>query len=124
MQSIVPQAGRLQQALACYSKALEAGAAPAVAAAIYLNRALLHLKLGQPKACIADCTASLELAPDGDNFELTVYRRAEARIALGQLQEAMDDLTLVLNKSPNNAPCGALARKVKAMMNQGASSQS
>ena len=118
----LPQAGRLQEALVCYSNALEAGPTTAVAATIHLNRALLHLKLGRPEDCIIDCTTSLELAPD-DDFQLTIYRRAEARVALGQLQEAMRDLTLVLGKDPHNPPCSALACKVQAMMQNGVSSE-
>ena len=45
-------------------------------AAAYSNRALVHLKLSQPKAAEADCNHALELEPSNAK---ALLRRAAAR---------------------------------------------
>ena len=108
------KAGRFEEAIVCYSKAMDANPTPTEAAAVLTNRALCHLKLGSPTACIVDCTASLEHVPD----VLTTYRRAEAYLAEGRLVEAMDDLANILREHPSHTPAAALARRVEKIMNE------
>ena len=57
--------GKLEEALALFSDALEAEAATASLSATTLaKRAECLMKLKRPKAAVSDCTAALEINPD------------------------------------------------------------
>ena len=89
------KAGRHEAAAASYTAALDAQPPPSdeEKAALLANRALAHLKLAKNDRCVADCTAVLQLQP---RYVKALYRRAQAREALGELAEALKDVHEVL----------------------------
>ncbi|KAJ7733560.1 hypothetical protein DFH07DRAFT_967957 [Mycena maculata] len=66
-----------------------------------LNRAAAYLKLGKNEDAERDCTAVLTLSK---NNVKALFRRAQARAALGKLAEAHDDLTAAAALDPANQP--------------------
>ncbi|XP_048214804.1 sperm-associated antigen 1 [Perognathus longimembris pacificus] len=66
--------------------------------AIYTNRALCYLKLGQFEEAKQDCDQALHI--DGDNVK-ACYRRALAQKGLKNYQESLSDLNKVLLLDPN-----------------------
>ncbi|XP_012867845.1 PREDICTED: sperm-associated antigen 1 [Dipodomys ordii] len=66
--------------------------------AIYTNRALCYLKLGQFEEAKQDCDQALHI--DGDNVK-ACYRRALAQKGLKNFQESLSDLNKVLLLDPN-----------------------
>ncbi|KAF5300924.1 hypothetical protein FQR65_LT09087 [Abscondita terminalis] len=84
------------QAIACYTKAIEYYAYDPI---FYANRALCYLKIENYKEAESDCTSALQL----DKTYVKAYqRRAAAREALNQLTEAHSDLLKVFDYEPNN----------------------
>ncbi|GAA5823283.1 hypothetical protein JCM3770_003065 [Rhodotorula araucariae] len=81
------KAGEYELAVAHYSTAIQLD--PSVAT-YPLNRALVHLKLANPRD--AETDASTALALDGGRGPKALFRRALARKALGNLDGARSDL--------------------------------
>merc|ERR1712004_591618 len=67
--------GNWEEALSCYTKALDLNIEDAEKAAVLKNRAAVHLKQEQWKLAEKDCTAALELAPQDPK---ALYRKANA----------------------------------------------
>ncbi|KAL4080830.1 hypothetical protein J3A83DRAFT_4084838, partial [Scleroderma citrinum] len=65
----------------------------------YLNRAFAYLKLGKNEDTERDCTKALTLSP---NNVKALFRRAQARRALGNLGGAREDLHRALELEPSN----------------------
>lgn len=79
--------GRLADAVTWYTEAIKTGPS----ALLYDKRADLLLRLRRPNACIADCSAALQLNPDiGKAYRL----RGKAHRRLGHWEEAHKDLSM------------------------------
>lgn len=85
-----------KRALEIYSECVNVDASQTTA---YLNRALCHLKLENPSACIED--SSFVLSKEPENVK-AMYRRALAYNALGRHAEAVGDLERLLVVEPKN----------------------
>ncbi|KAK4884260.1 hypothetical protein RN001_000531 [Aquatica leii] len=84
------------QAISCYTTAIGQYAYDPI---FYANRALCYLKTEKYKEAECDCTSALQL----DKTYVKAYqRRAAAREALNQLNEARSDLLKVFDYEPNN----------------------
>lgn len=66
----------------------------------YSNRGLVHLRLGQPKAALADCDRAVTLGP---NLDQAYNNRALCRAALGHLAAALDDYERAVDLNPFNS---------------------
>ncbi len=66
----------------------------------YSNRGLVHLRLGQPKAALADCDRAVTLGPDLDQ---AYNNRAMCHAALGHLTAALDDYERAVDLNPFNS---------------------
>ncbi|KAM4864990.1 sperm-associated antigen 1 isoform 1-T2 [Thomomys bottae] len=82
--------------------------------AIYTNRALCYLKLGQFEEAKQDCEQALHL--DGDNVK-ACYRRALAQKGLKNYQESLSDLNKVLLLDPNIAEAKLELEEVTSLLN-------
>lgn len=84
------------EAIESYTKAIECNPEVAV---YFANRAQCQLFEQRYGACEADCTLAIQL--DG-NYLKAYYRRALARIQLGKVEQAREDLEYVLTREPTN----------------------
>ena len=101
--------GRVTQALALYSAAIEA----APSAALFGNRAACHLKLESYGSAIADADAAQRL--DGAYVKAR-YRRGSALMALGRVADAKKEFAEVVRVRPADPDAKAkLAECVKAL---------
>lgn len=66
----------------------------------YSNRGLVHLRLGQPRAAMADCDRAVTLGPDLDQ---AYNNRAMCHEALGYLTAALDDYERAVDLNPFNS---------------------
>ncbi len=86
-----------------YTKAIElceAASDEKLLAVCLKNRAAVFLKEQEYEACIADCTRSLELAP---NDPKALFRRCQAHEALNQVDSAYTDARELHRLDPKNA---------------------
>lgn len=86
------RAGDLAQASSAFTTALanlDELAAPNLAAALYLNRAAIDLKEGEAGRAMANCNCALQC--EAGNAK-ALYRRAQARAALGDVEGARADV--------------------------------
>ncbi|KAM7539563.1 hypothetical protein Aperf_G00000023387 [Anoplocephala perfoliata] len=67
---------------------------------LYTNRALALCKLDRYASAEADCSIALNINP---KLVKGLYRRAQARKALGKLEEAISDLKRILDIEPRNS---------------------
>lgn len=91
--------GNWEEALSCYTKALDLNIEETEKAAVLKNRAAVHLKQEQWKLAEKDCTAALELAPQDPK---ALYRRCQAYEALKKPDLAYADAKAVHNCDPGN----------------------
>ncbi|XP_044738856.1 RNA polymerase II-associated protein 3-like [Chrysoperla carnea] len=98
------------EAVKCYTKAIKAYDSDPV---FYANRALCYLKLKEFVNAEIDCTNSLRL---DSTYVKALQRRAAARIQLTQLNEALKDLTKVMELEPNNRESLSEITKLKAKL--------
>jgi tetratricopeptide (TPR) repeat protein len=85
-------------ALAHYTRAIQLNDSDPI---FYSNRALVYLKLGRFKECIADCTAS----NDRRETIKAYHRRAAAWAALGDFERAAQDYHRALRFEESNLSC-------------------
>jgi len=80
--------GKMEDAIDKYTQILKLGE---VTAMLYAKRADLLLKLKRPNACIADCTAAIQINPDSAK----AYRlRGKAHRKLGHWEQSHKDLAI------------------------------
>lgn len=87
---------RYQDAVSCYTDCL---CIDPVNVAVYTNRALCFLRLGQNQLAINDTTEALRLQP---NNVKALFRRAQAKKALSQYDSAARDLFELQKIEPKN----------------------
>ncbi|TRY82707.1 hypothetical protein DNTS_018769 [Danionella cerebrum] len=90
------KAGRFEAAVECYTKGMEADRMNALLPA---NRAMAFLKLHRFSEAEQDCCVALTLDP---SYTKAFARRATARAALGNTEDARDDFMQVLKLEPGN----------------------
>jgi tetratricopeptide (TPR) repeat protein len=87
------KAQRYEEAIECYTQALELSPKGHPNTAIYYaNRGACRLMLGENDATVADCTSALEVQTD---YVKALQRRSKAYDALGKKQAAFKDLEKV-----------------------------
>lgn len=86
-------------ALDCYTEAIELAPPRAPERAVfYANRAACCSKVGEHDSVVRDCNAALELQPD---YVKALVRRAQAREALEDFHEALEDMKRVAELDPS-----------------------
>ncbi|KAI8079809.1 uncharacterized protein BX664DRAFT_341510 [Halteromyces radiatus] len=90
------QKQRYQQAIQCYSDAIDLDPTSAV---YFVNRAMAHLKLNNFLQAEHDCTKCLALQP---NHVKALWRRGIALRSLGRSKEARKDFEQALQLEPGN----------------------
>ncbi|CAE6465345.1 unnamed protein product [Rhizoctonia solani] len=78
-----------------------------------LNRAAAYLKLNKNEDAERDCTTVLKLQA---NNVKALFRRAQARVALGKLQDARTDLVAAAKAEPGNAAVRTEFTKVEGLI--------
>ena len=102
------------EAIECYSRALQECPEGHKSKAVFLkNRAACHLKLQQYSLALSDCSQALCIDPDDVK---SLYRRALAYEASGNLTDAFTDLKYLLKIEPRNKEGTELARKLTTTM--------
>lgn len=93
--------GCYDEALACYTKAIQLSTAEDSSKAVFLkNRAAAYLKLEQYQNAVNDCKAALEINP---NDTKALFRRCQALETLERFDEAYKDAKQVHNLDPKNS---------------------
>lgn len=96
-------AGKYEEALSCYSSALEFSSdhesSNEIRAMCYSNSAMCHLQLKQYEEAVEQSTKALELNP---TYVKAFLRRAQGQEKLDHLEEALADLKKVVELSPEN----------------------
>ncbi|XP_048337994.1 protein unc-45 homolog A isoform X2 [Sphaerodactylus townsendi] len=93
------QAGRYEEALEAYARALSLGPPAADRAALHRNRAACHLKRGDFARAEQDASRAVDADP-GDVKGL--FRRSQALQQLGRLDQALSDLRRCVSLEPKN----------------------
>jgi tetratricopeptide (TPR) repeat protein len=105
-------------AITVYGEALaQLGESPRrgeLAGSLLQNRALCYLKQKKYKECIADCDEALATAVRPK----ALYRRAMAREALGEEQEAFKDLKNCVAVDPKNLEAVKAARRLREVLSK------
>lgn len=94
------KAGKWNEAVKLYTKAINLTAAETNELAIYLkNRAAAYLKLNRHEEALEDCDKSLEITP---NDPKGLFRRCQALEGLKRYEEAYRDATQIFKDDPTN----------------------
>ena len=91
--------GDLDGALNDFSKALELDPKFAIG---YINRGITQFDMQQAKAAEGDFQQATRVAGDLNTRNMAVRLRGGARLAQGEVQGAVDDLTLAVRSNPND----------------------
>ena len=124
------QAGQYAAAVGIYSSILDKSTYPIaqqLRATVLSNRAACYLKLNKYDKCVTDCQRCLEVCDQHQQNQKgkcpfkklrakALFRRAEARIARGELQEAVDDYEELLRTSKKKNK--TVARRYKTLLQQ------
>ncbi|KAF8889220.1 hypothetical protein CPB85DRAFT_1333935 [Mucidula mucida] len=78
-----------------------------------LNRAAAYLKLGKNEDAVRDCTTTLALSP---NNAKALFRRSQARVAIGDLKEAEADLKILVKLQASDDAMKKELEKVSGML--------
>jgi tetratricopeptide (TPR) repeat protein len=90
------KAQRWTDAIECYTKAIQCCPSETI---FYSNRALCHLKTGNPKAAMEDCTSAINIDPKNVK---AYFRRGQAQVIVGLWSDAKRDFETALEKEPRN----------------------
>jgi len=116
------KAGDFEEALVCYTKALELANDDVEKVTYLKNRAAVHLKKEQYDLVVKDCSDAIELAPKDPK---AFYRRCQAYEAMEKFDLAYADAKAVHNHDPKNKAIepflNRLHAKVQAQINEMAS---
>lgn len=85
------------EAIESYTKAIECNPTSPI---YFANRAQCQLFEQRYGACDADCTLAIQL---DKNYLKAYYRRALARVELGKIDQAKEDLEYILTREPSNS---------------------
>ncbi|MDP2689818.1 MAG: tetratricopeptide repeat protein [Deltaproteobacteria bacterium] len=69
----------------------------------YLNRGIIHAKLGRPWQALLDFNRALRARPPRDGFAAMHLNRGIVYLGLGRLDEAIEDFTEAIRLDPSNA---------------------
>ncbi|EJC98017.1 TPR-like protein [Fomitiporia mediterranea MF3/22] len=106
------KAGNFPEAVGHYTEAMVAdGSDPTFP----LNRAAAYLKLGKHVDAERDCTTVLRLSP---GHVKALYRRAQSRIELHNLNEAKIDLLEALKREPGNSAVEGELQRVDNLLSK------
>ncbi|KAF7337642.1 hypothetical protein MSAN_02237500 [Mycena sanguinolenta] len=108
------KAGDYPTAIGHYSAAIHADRTDAT---LPLNRAAAYLKLGKNEDAERDCSTVLTLSKGNTK---ALFRRAQARVELGKLSEAHEDLKEAAKLEPANQSVKQELNKVVALIQQAA----
>merc|ERR1712050_462800 len=78
-----------------------------LAIALLTNCAMVRLRLGDPALAKFDCSKALEFDPKNVK---AFFRRAKAKLALGEHDAAMEDAAAVLDLEPDNKDAETLRK--------------
>lgn len=103
------QAGEYSAAIEIYCRVVQSNVTDQLRATVLSNRAACYLKLHENDKCLADCQQCIAVCDrhqqklgDGQLTKVrskAVFRRAEARVARGELREAVRDYEELLRGS-------------------------
>eukprot|EP00090_Calanus_glacialis_P004732 TRINITY_DN13559_c0_g1_i1.p1 TRINITY_DN13559_c0_g1~~TRINITY_DN13559_c0_g1_i1.p1 ORF type:complete len:1002 (-),score=408.50 TRINITY_DN13559_c0_g1_i1:92-3097(-) len=113
------KAGKYEEALVKYTKAIELTDKDNDKSTYLKNRAAVHLKNDDYDKVVEDCTAALEIS---QNDPKALYRRCQAYEALDKVEQAYSDAKAVHNCDPKNKAIEPfllrLHAKVQAKINE------
>ncbi|XP_072838271.2 protein unc-45 homolog A [Pogona vitticeps] len=110
------QAGRYEEALAAYTRALSLCSEPSPQRAVlYRNRAACHLKL--ENYVQAELDASKAIEADGHDVK-SLFRRSQALQKLGHLDQAVMDLKRCMSLEPRNKAFQEALRNLGSSMHE------
>ncbi|KAK2185884.1 hypothetical protein NP493_219g00021 [Ridgeia piscesae] len=108
------KAGKYEEALTCYTKALNLDTSGVGERNVYLkNRAACYLKLEKYLHAVNDCTTVLESTP-GDPKAL--FRRCQAQEQLGSYEAAYKDAMLLMRVDPKNTAVQPILRRLSPII--------
>jgi len=108
--------GKLPEAIACYTKALDLAKNDEERGTLYLNRALCSAQLYHHDEVVTDATAALQINP---NNAKALIRRALALEALEKYKQALEDMRKALSLEPGASVASqAIGRLTKAVNSQ------
>ena len=93
------RAGRFEDAVKCYSGAIEADADPSELAKLLANRSAAYGRLGNLEAALADGKRAVEIDP---SYIKGYFRATKAHMALGQFHQASSTASEGLRRQPDN----------------------
>ncbi|KAI0812860.1 hypothetical protein GGR55DRAFT_687772 [Xylaria sp. FL0064] len=82
-----------------YTQALRTSTTSEEEQLAYLNRALVHLRLGRPEKALND---TLAITMDGQGTEKRLFREARALYELGRFSESIEKLRILTESYPQN----------------------
>ncbi|KAL8197327.1 UNVERIFIED_CONTAM: Protein unc-45 A [Gekko kuhli] len=109
------QAGRYEEALEAYARALSLDPPRADRAALHRNRAACHLKRGDYVQAEQDASKAIDVDP-GDVKGL--FRRSQALQQLGRLDQALSDLQRCVSLEPKNRALQEALRDLGSCMHE------
>ena len=107
------RAGRFEDAVKCYSGAIEADADPSELAKLLANRSAAYGRLGNLEAALADGKRAVEIDP---SYIKGYFRATKAHMALGQFHQASSTASEGLRRQPENKIC---SRRCKTRTQKG-----
>uniref|UniRef100_H3D3P0 Unc-45 myosin chaperone A n=1 Tax=Tetraodon nigroviridis TaxID=99883 RepID=H3D3P0_TETNG len=109
------KAGDLSGAVCCYTKALDLSGSQSESAVLYRNRSACYLKLEANSEAAADATKALDSDPGDVKAR---FRRAQAFLRLGRLDQAFMDAQRCAQLEPKNKAFQDLLRQLGAQIQQ------
>nr|XP_056721745.1 protein unc-45 homolog A [Euleptes europaea] len=109
------QAGRYEEALEAYARALSLGPPQPDRAALHRNRAACHLKRGDFAQAERDASEAIDADP-GDVKGL--FRRSQALQQLGRMDQAFSDLQRCVSLEPKNRALQEALRDLGSRMHE------
>ena len=91
--------GNFQQAIVCYTMAIDLGEEGDLLPVLYANRAMAHIKLEAYGLAIADAEQAMKIDP---SYIKSYYRRGSANLAIGKYKLALRDFKAVCKLRPND----------------------
>jgi tetratricopeptide (TPR) repeat protein len=104
--------GELEDSVASFAKAIEAGFDDAV---VYLSRGATYMKLKKPAEAIADFGSAIER---DDQSSRAYYYRGSALMLIDELERAIEDLSRAIELNPENGAAFFARATCRAQLGQ------